>query len=151
MLHILGNMWFLWVFGDNIEQRFGTWRFVGFYLVCALAAVAAQVISAPASPVPMVGASGAVAGVLGAYMRLFPRARILGLLPLGIIFITVTWSALAFIGFWFVMQAVSAAMSTGMQSGTAWWAHIGGFVVGYLWAPKLARKRHRSRWESRGY
>ncbi len=148
-LHILGNMWFLWVFGDNVEARLGGWRFAMFYLVSALAAVAAQVVSSPSSPVPMVGASGAVAGVLGAYMRLFPRARVTGLVPIGFVLITVNWSAMVFIGLWFAMQAISATLTAGAHSGTAWWAHIGGFVVGYLWAPKLAPKRKRIEWSLR--
>lgn len=146
VMHIAMNMWFLWVFGDNIEQRLGLWRYIAFYIASALGAVVAQVASNPAGAVPMVGASGAVSGVLGAYIRLFPRARVLGLVPIGFVFLTVQWSALMFIGMWFVLQAVNAIALAGVPSGTAWWAHIGGFVVGFVLGPALAKKRRRVTW-----
>lgn len=138
-LHILGNMWFLWVFADNIEEHFGRVRFLVFYFVSALGAVAAQVISDPDSAVPMVGASGAVSGVLGAYLRLFPRARVVGLVPLGFLLIHVVWPAGVFIGLWVALQSFSALASLGMHSGTAWFAHLGGFAVGWVLAKALDR------------
>ena len=125
--HLLGNMWFLWVFGDNVEDRFGRAAFACFYAVCGAAAAASQVMLEPASTVPMIGASGAVAGVLGAYARLYPRARVSALFPLVFVWFFREVSALAFLGVWFLVQVGSSLLGL---SGVAWWAHIAGFVVG---------------------
>ncbi|MGP8242999.1 MAG: rhomboid family intramembrane serine protease [Bryobacteraceae bacterium] len=133
-LHVLGNMWFLWIFGDNVEDILGHGKFLLFYLLCGTAAGLAQVLMDPASGVPMVGASGAIAGVLGAYMVKFPRSRIVTLFVL-IIFITrVDLPAWVYLFYWFVIQLAggfeSAAASQYGQGGTAFAAHVGGFVVG---------------------
>jgi membrane associated rhomboid family serine protease len=135
-LHLIGNMWFLWIFGNNVEDKMGHRRFLGFYLLCGICAALGQVWSAPSSVMPMVGASGAIAGVLGAYFLLFPHAKVLTLIPLFIVFTTVEIPAVLFLGFWFVMQflngtmAFSEAGSGGTGGGVAWWAHVGGFASG---------------------
>jgi membrane associated rhomboid family serine protease len=143
-MHLIGNMLFLYVFGDNIEDRCGHARFVLFYLIAGAAAAATQVAVDPASEVPMVGASGAIAGVLGAYVILFPRARILTLLPLFIFFQLLELPAYLFLGIWFLMQVASGLLSLhigGDAGGVAWWAHIGGFAGGALLLPLLGRAR----------
>ena len=131
-LHLIGNMWFLWVFGDNVEDAMGRARFVVFYLLCGLAAFAAQAFSDPASPVPMVGASGAIGGVLGAYARLYPHARVHVLAFLFIFVQRMVFPALVVLGFWFVLQVVSGLPSLGATGtgGVAFWAHVGGFAAG---------------------
>ncbi|MSP67236.1 MAG: rhomboid family intramembrane serine protease [Alphaproteobacteria bacterium] len=128
-LHIIGNMLYLWVFGNNVEDAMGHARFVVFYLLCGGAAAFSQALVDPASTIPMIGASGAVAGVLGAYLILHPRAKVLTLLPLGLAFPILHLPAMVVLGIWFVMQFVNAATSGG-GPGVAWWAHIGGFVAG---------------------
>lgn len=132
-LHILGNMWYLWIFGDNIEDHLGHFRYFLFYLGTGFAAGMVHIIANPASTVPVIGASGAVAGVLGGYMVLFPRSRVLSLVPV-IFFITVVEvPAVLFIGIWFLIQVFNSIGSLGGAAGTvAWWAHIGGFVAGFL-------------------
>lgn len=127
--HFMGNMWFLYIFGDNIEAHFGSLRFLGFYLVCGLISGAFHFLLNPVSPVPTVGASGAIAGVMGAYFLLFPRSKILTLVPIIIIPWLIEIPAFIFLGFWFLMQFLNAAGS-GSGSGIAWWAHVGGFVAG---------------------
>ncbi len=152
-LHVISNMWFLWIFGDNVEGRMGHVRFLLFYLFAGLGAAAAQTLSAPASVVPMVGASGALSGVLGAYMLLFPHSRVLTLVPLLVFLYTVEIPALVFLGIWIGIQILQGTASIGldMRGGVAWFAHIGGFAVGLLvvalW-PGLRRRasRHRRRW-----
>jgi membrane associated rhomboid family serine protease len=129
--HLLGNMMFLWIFGDNIEDVLGHYRFVVFYILSGLGAVLLQYLSDPTSALPMVGASGAIAGVLGAYIVLFPRAKILTLIWFGFFLTTVRIRALWFLGAWFLMQWVSA-LSSNADVGVAWWAHIGGFIAGFL-------------------
>jgi len=150
-LHLIGNLWFLHVFGDNVEGRLGHGRYLVFYLLCGLAAAAAQVLSAPGSFVPMIGASGAVAGVLGAYFLLFPGARVLTLVPLVILFPMLHLPALVFLGFWALMQFFrgTAELVGGATDGVAWWAHVGGFVFGLVYVglrPTLRlpvrRRRH---------
>jgi membrane associated rhomboid family serine protease len=135
-LHFLGNMLYLWVFGDNVEDRLGHFRYLFFYLICGLAAAFLHIFTNPGSSVPTLGASGAIAGVLGAYLILFPGARVLTLVPIFFFFQLVELPALIFLGFWFVMQFFSGALSlvaaNGQMGGTAWWAHIGGFVAGML-------------------
>jgi rhomboid family protein len=134
LLHLGGNMLYLWIFGDNVEDRLGHVRFLLFYFACGLAAALTQIYVHPTSRVPMVGASGAVAGVLGAYLILFPHARVLALIPILFFFQIVELPASLFLVFWFLMQFLSGAVSiTGdpdLTGGVAWWAHIGGFVGG---------------------
>ena len=132
-LHFLGNMLYLWIFGDNVEDRVGHGRFIVFYLTCGLAATLAQVVSNPTSVVPIAGASGAIAGVMGAYFVLFPRSRVLTLLPLFIFCQLIEVPAILFLGFWFLLQLLSGVGSVGAGqdlSGIAFWAHIAGFATG---------------------
>ena len=132
-LHFLGNMLYLWIFGDNVEDRVGHGRFIVFYSTCGLAATLAQVISNPTSVVPMVGASGAIAGVMGAYFVLFPRSRVLTLLPLFIFWELIEVPAILFLGFWFLLQLLSGVGSVAAGQdvgGIAFWAHIAGFATG---------------------
>jgi membrane associated rhomboid family serine protease len=143
-MHLLGNMLFLYVFGDNIEDRCGHARFVLFYLLAGAAAAGTQVAVEPSSAMPMIGASGAIAGVLGAYVILFPRARVLTLLPLIIFFQLIELPAYLFLGIWFLLQIASGVLSLKIGAdagGVAWWAHIGGFLSGALFLPFLRRAR----------
>jgi membrane associated rhomboid family serine protease len=136
LLHFGGNMLYLWIFGDNVEDRMGHGRFVVFYLLCGTAAALGQTIAAPDSVVPMVGASGAIAGVMGAYFVLYPRSRIVTLLPIFIFFHIVEIPAIFFLGFWFLLQLLSGvgsiATATGAEpaGGIAFWAHAAGFIAG---------------------
>lgn len=136
LLHVGGNMLFLWIFGDNVEDRMGHGRFVVFYVLCGAAAALAQTAMSPDSVVPMVGASGAVAGVMGAYFVLYPHSRIVTLIPLFVFFHVMEVPALVFLGLWFVLQFVSGvgsiAAATGGEpaGGIAFWAHVAGFVAG---------------------
>ena len=131
-LHIIGNMWFLWLFGNNIEDSMGHVRFGAFYLLCGVVAVAAQVLAGPHSRVPMVGASGAISGVLGAYIVLYPRVRVHTLVTLGFFVTTVALPAYVMLGYWFVLQLLLGTVGTvsRAQGGIAVWAHVGGFVAG---------------------
>lgn len=135
-LHVIGNMLYLYIFGDNVEDILGHGRYLAFYLLCGVASFLVQILFQPGSMVPNVGASGAIAGVLGAYILLFPRARVVTLLPLFIFFTVVEIPAYIFLGIWFLIQFFSGAASLGRTSalsgGVAWWAHIGGFLVGML-------------------
>ncbi len=135
-LHLLGNMLYLYIFGDNVEDMLGRGRYLFFYLACGVVSFLVQIAFASRSMVPNVGASGAIAGVLGAYFVLFPRARVLTLIPLFIFFPLVEIPAFFFLGIWFLIQFLSGAASLGQSSaltgGVAWWAHIGGFVAGIL-------------------
>jgi membrane associated rhomboid family serine protease len=132
--HLFGNMLYLWIFGDNVEDRFGHLRFLAVYLVFGWAATLAHAYSNPASTVPSIGASGAIAGVLGAYLVMFPRARVLTIIPLGFFIRLTELPALVVLGFWFVIQIFSGSLSlagqTAQTAGVAWWAHIGGFAAG---------------------
>jgi hypothetical protein len=130
-MHFIGNMWTLYIFGDNVEDHFGSLRFLGFYLFCGIISGACHFALNPVSTVPTIGASGAIAGVMGAYFLLFPRSRILTLIPIIIIPWFIEIPAFIFLGFWFLMQFLNAAGS-GSGSGIAWWAHIGGFAAGFL-------------------
>jgi len=136
-LHLIGNMWFLHIFGDNVEDRLGRVRFLAIYFAGGLLAGLAQVISSPGETTPMVGASGAISAVLGAYLVLYPKARVLTLVPIFIIFYTARLPAFVFIGAWFAIQVFLgySSMSAGSQEvSVAWWAHIGGFAGGFLLA-----------------
>jgi len=129
-MHLIGNMLFLWVFGNNVEDATGHARFAAFYLVCGAAAVFAQILPDPDSTIPMVGASGAISGVLGAYLLLHPRARVLVMIPLGFYFHTARLPAAIVLGLWFVLQLVNSLLAAPGQGGVAFGAHIGGFVAG---------------------
>jgi membrane associated rhomboid family serine protease len=130
--HLGGNMLFLWIFGDNVEDRLGHLRFLFFYLICGVLSIITQVVVSPGSVVPIIGASGAIAGVMGAYMVRFPRAKIMTLLII-FFYIKIVWvPALLFLGFWFIFQLLVAAPSIGESGGVAYFAHIGGFVVGMI-------------------
>jgi membrane associated rhomboid family serine protease len=146
-MHVVGNMWSLWIFGDNVEDRMGRTSFLCFYLLSGLAAGVGHVLTNPYSSVPTVGASGAIAGVMGAYLLLFPHARVVTLIPIVIFLQVVHLPAVFFLGFWFLSQVFSGAISlatSGQNSGgVAWWAHIGGFVVGVLWALVLKQRTPR--------
>ncbi|MBU6442496.1 MAG: rhomboid family intramembrane serine protease [Alphaproteobacteria bacterium] len=134
-LHIGGNMLYLWIFGNNVEDAMGHLRYLLFYLICGVAAALTLAAINPASPVPMIGASGAISGVLAAYVLLYPRARVTVIVPLGIILYPMKISAIWVVGFWFVLQLLSAALGGQADSGVAWWAHIGGFLAGGLLTP----------------
>jgi membrane associated rhomboid family serine protease len=141
--HIIGNMWFLWVFGDNVEDAMGPVRFVVFYVLCGLAAVAAQVLLTPTSPVPMVGASGAIGGVMGAYALLYPRAPVHLLVFLGFYVDRIAVPAFLMLGYWFVLQLLGGIPSLGGNGGgVAFFAHVGGFLAGIALVP-LFRQRDR--------
>jgi len=136
--HILGNMWFLWIFGDNVEDRMGHGRFLVFYLLCGVLAGMAHMLTNPSSTIPAFGASGAISGVLGAYLLFFPRARVLVLFPIFIWPLFFVLPASLFLGIWFVIQFFSGTfslLSPKMGGGVAWWAHIGGFISGLSLAP----------------
>jgi len=135
--HLLANMWMLWIFGDNVEDSMGRVRYLCFYLLCGVAAVVLHFWSSPASSLPMLGASGAIAGVLGGYLLLFPKARILTLFPIFIFFSIIEVPAYFFLGGWFLLQFVQATFQQLMLGeilggGVAWWAHVGGFGAGAL-------------------
>ncbi len=143
-LHLIGNMLFLYVFGDNIEDRLGHLRYLLFYLLAGLGAAFTQIFINPVSQIPMVGASGAIAGVLGAYILLFPTARILTLIPIFFFIQLVELPAYLFLGIWFIMQLVSGMLSLGIGAdagGVAWWAHIGGFATGAVLLVFLKSRR----------
>ncbi len=131
-MHLLGNMWSLYIFGDNVEERLGPARYIAFYLLCGLASGMIHLLFNTHSNVPTIGASGAIAGVMGAYFILYPRSRILTLIPIIIIPWFVEIPAFFFLGIWFLLQILNAAGSSGDAGGIAWWAHIGGFVFGVL-------------------
>lgn len=140
ILHLAGNMWFLWLYGDNVEDELGPVRFLGFYLACGVAAALGQTLSEPGSMVPMVGASGAIAGVMGGYLLLFPKARV-DILVIFILFFRVfpipAWIVL---GLWLAIQIVSGVATPGGVGGVAYWAHAGGFIAGLVLTYPLWRK-----------
>ncbi len=133
-LHLIGNMWFLYIFGDNVEDRVGHVAYIFFYLLCGIGSALTQTFLQANSNIPMVGASGAIAGVLGAYFMLYPHSRILTLVPIFIFLQIMEIPAVVFLFFWFLWQFIQGALaaSTPAQGGVAWWAHIGGFVVGLV-------------------
>jgi membrane associated rhomboid family serine protease len=139
-MHLIGNMLYLWIFGNNVEDAMGHGRFVVFYLLCGLAAALAQAFQDPGSAVPMIGASGAIGGVLGAYVLLYPRARVLVLVPLGFFFFTWRIPAMIVLGLWFGLQFLSSALAGNQVGGVAYWAHIGGFVAGMVLILPFRRK-----------
>jgi membrane associated rhomboid family serine protease len=152
-LHLIGNMWTLYIFGDNVEDVLGRGPFLVFYLTCGVAALIPHILFAAGSATPLVGASGAIAGVMGAYFSLFPGARVLTLVPIFIIFTVIELPAYVFLGFWFILQFFQGAFSivgTGAAAGgVAWWAHVGGFLAGvgliHVFAPGRARNPFRGK------
>jgi rhomboid family protein len=137
-LHIGGNMLYLWIFGNNVEDAMGHWRFLGFYLVCGIAAALSEGVVNPHSALPMLGASGAISGVLAAYVLIYPRARVTVIIPLGILLYPTKISAFYVVGFWFLLQLLYAVTTMAGTPGTAWWAHVGGFSAGLLLTPLLS-------------
>jgi len=149
LFHIAGNMLYLWIFGDNVEDTLGHLRFLALYVLSGVGAAAAQTVMSPASQVPMVGASGAISGVLGAYLFLFPHASVLTLITFGFFIRFVQIPAIIVLGFWIVVQVLSGLLSYGAAAkgnggGVAWFAHIGGFVAGvmllFLFRPRATRR-----------
>jgi membrane associated rhomboid family serine protease len=151
--HVIGNMWYLWIFGDNIEDRLGHGRFIVFYLLCGITAALGQVVVDPDSTLPTIGASGAIAGVMGAYFVLYPHSRVLTLIP-WIFLQIVELPAIVLLGFWFLMQLFSAgaiAVTTSTHGGgVAFAAHVAGFVMGAI-GVFVFRKREYDRWEPMDY
>ncbi len=151
LMHLVGNMWFLWVFGDNVEDTLGHGRFAAFYVLSGLGAAFAQVLVDPDSRVPMIGASGAIAGVLGGYLVRHPKAHVVALVPLGFFLQTMEVPAFVFILLWFAYQVLLGMLSLGgggSGGGVAWWAHVGGFIVGallMLWWGRRDGGIHRTR------
>jgi membrane associated rhomboid family serine protease len=133
-MHLIGNMWFLWIYGDNVEDVLGHFKYLVFYLLCGIAAALLHVVLNPYSRVPTLGASGAIAGVMGAYMVKFPHSRIITLVPIIIFFTTMEIPALLILAYWFIIQLFSGVGSIGYSNvsagGVAWFAHVGGFVAG---------------------
>ncbi len=151
-MHIIGNMWIFWIFGDNIEDRLGHFKFLLFYLLCGVAAGLTHVYTNSSSPVPTVGASGAIAGVMGAYILLFPRAKVKTIIPIFFFIQIVDLPAFLFLGIWFLIQFFSGAVALaagGAYGGVAWWAHIGGFTIGIVLILIIPRKKDHSWAEKR--
>ena len=153
-MHVIGNMWYLWIFGDNVEDRLGHGRFIFFYLLCGIIAASGQILMDPESTLPTIGASGAIAGVMGAYFVLYPRSRVLTLIPLFFWWEIIELPALVLLGFWFLMQlfsagaiAVTAHTSGG---GVAFMAHVAGFVAGMI-VVFVLRQRQERPWEDSAY
>jgi membrane associated rhomboid family serine protease len=147
-LHLIGNVWFLWVFGNNVEDSMGRVRYLAFYLLTGLAAAAAQTFANPSSPVPMVGASGAISGIMGGYIVLYPRVRVHMIVFLGFFITRIAVPAMLMLGYWFVLQLFSGWASQDAEGGVAFWAHAGGFIAGAVLVllfrkPQLVA-RHRS-------
>jgi membrane associated rhomboid family serine protease len=154
-LHLLGNMWFLWIFGNNVEDSMGHLRFLVFYLLCGFAADAFQVISQPTSTIPVVGASGAIGGVMGAYVVLYPKVHVHMLVFLGFFVTRIVVPAFFMLGYWFLLQLLGGAASLGREGGgVAFWAHVGGFVAGAVAIfafrnPRLVARHPYHGWSSR--
>ena len=149
-MHLLGNMWFLWLFGNNVEDAMTRSRFVAFYLLCGLAAAGLQVFAQPNSEIPMVGASGAISGVMGAYLVLFPRVRVFTLVPLGFFITSMALPAWVMLIYWMGLQFLGGFSSIGAEGGgVAFWAHVGGFVAGVVLVKVFARSDRVAEHESR--
>lgn len=153
-IHLLGNMWFFWIFGNNIEDSMGHGRFVVFYLLCGLVAALTQVLMAPASLIPMVGASGAISGIMGAYLVLYPRVRVYALVPLVFFITTVALPAWMMLGYWMLLQFFGVLSSFDREGGgVAFWAHVGGFAAGVILIKLFARRdyivAHEGHWRPR--
>lgn len=143
ILHLAGNMLYLYIFGDNIENVVGHLRFLGFYLICGLFAFTGQFILAPFSQIPMVGASGAISGILGAYALTFPGARVLVLVPIFFFIRIVAIPAAIVLGIWFIIQIYSGLSISSSSGGVAWFAHIGGFIAGLVLIRLFKKRRYR--------
>ena len=141
-MHLAGNMLYLWIFGNNVEDAMGHVRFIIFYLLCGAAAVFGHMLQDPSSQIPLVGASGAISGVLGAYILLYPHARVLVLIPLGIFSHLIRLPAIWVLGLWFLMQIVNFAMTDSQGGGVAWLAHIGGYIAGMVLIPFFKGRQH---------
>jgi membrane associated rhomboid family serine protease len=139
-LHVLGNMLYLWIFGNNVEDAMGRFRFLVFYVLCGTIAALSHALPNVRSSVPLIGASGAVSGVLGAYLLLFPRARVLTLFTLGFFVRLIEVPAVVVLGFWFLLQFLNVMMSSGAGGGVAWSAHIGGFLAGMAFVGLFKRR-----------
>jgi len=153
-MHLIGNMWFLWLFGNNVEDSMGRLRFIAFYLLTGLAAAFGQILTAPDSVVPMVGASGAISGVMGGYLILYPRVRVYALVPIFVFLTSIALPAWMMLGYWFLIQLVSGLLTDSDVGGVAFWAHVGGFVAGVALIKFFAREEyvyaHRAhRWRPR--
>ena len=153
--HFLGNMWYLWIFGDNVEDRVGHGRFIVFYLLCGIAAALGQIVMDPYSELPTIGASGAIAGIMGAYFVLYPQSRVLTLIPLWFYYEIFELPAIFLLGFWFLMQlfsagAIAVTSSTHGSGGVAFMAHVAGFVFGGLIVFFVRQRAVRS-WEDSAY
>lgn len=150
-LHVLGNMWFLWIYGRNVEDIMGSGKFLMFYLTCGVVAGLVHVFFNPYSRVPTIGASGAIAGVMGAYLIKFPRARIITLVPIVVFLTTLEIPAALLLIYWFAIQFMSGFGSIGYsqvsQGGTAWFAHIGGFLAGMLLVSLVGTRPRRREWD----
>jgi membrane associated rhomboid family serine protease len=148
-LHLIGNMWYLWIFGDNVEDRMGHGRFLFFYIAAGMFAALLNSAIMPGSPTPTIGASGAIAGVLGAYAYAYPRAKVLTLVPIFFFFQIIAIPAMVMLGIWFLFQFVAGTLASGAggSGGVAWWAHIAGFVFGFLVMMAMSRPRRTSRAE----
>ncbi len=141
-MHLIGNMWYLWIFGDNVEDRMGSARYAGFYIGGGAVAALVHAALLPGSALPTVGASGAIAAVLGGYAQAFPRARVLTLIPVFFFFQVIAVPALVLLGVWFLIQFIAGTLSFGSGTGgVAWWAHIAGFVYGFIGMALLTRRR----------
>ena len=149
-MHVIGNMWWLWIFGDNVEDRLGHGRFIVFYLLCGIAAAVGQMLIEPFSTLPTIGASGAIAGVMGAYFVLYPRSRVLTLIPIFFFIQLVEVPAIVLLGVWFGMQLLSAgsvAITSGSQNGgVAFMAHVAGFVAGIIGVFVFRQRRQPQEW-----
>jgi membrane associated rhomboid family serine protease len=143
-MHLIGNMWFLWLFGNNVEDSMTRPRFVAFYLLCGLGAALAQVVAEPSSAVPMVGASGAISGVMGAYLVLYPSARVFTLVPLGFFITTIALPAWVMLVYWMVIQIFGGLSQSVAEEGggVAFWAHVGGFLAGIALIKLFAKSNH---------
>ena len=148
--HVLGNMWYLWIFGDNVEDRMGHFRFLVFYLLCGIIAALGQIFIDPTSTLPTIGASGAIAGVMGAYFVLYPQSRVLTLIPLIIFWEIVELPAIFLLGFWFLMQLFSAgaiaATANSQMGGVAFMAHVAGFLTGVAGVFVFRKREPDTRW-----
>lgn len=145
-IHLVGNMWILWIFGDNVEDRLGHFKFFVFYILSGVAAMGCHFIFGPTSPIPAIGASGAIAGVMGAYFILFPHARIITFIPIFIIPLFIRIPAVIHLGVWFILQVYSGALNSmggSAGNGVAWWAHIGGFIWGILLLKIFDTQKHK--------
>jgi membrane associated rhomboid family serine protease len=149
-MHVIGNMWWLWIFGDNVEDRLGHGRFIIFYLLCGFAAAVGQMLIDPFSTLPTIGASGAIAGVMGAYFVLYPKSRVLTLVPIFFFIQLIEVPAVVLLGLWFGMQLLSAgtvAITAGTQNGgVAFMAHVAGFIVGVLGVFVFRRRQQPAWW-----